>query len=77
VNEHVGFVVCPKCDLPWQDGQWACPYCHSSEPPAAVKAAGPAWMWWLLGAIALVAAGIDHAYGGHGLRTLQKWFPLD
>jgi len=73
MNEHVGFITCPNCDAPWNDEQWACPYCHNTEKPAAMRAPGPTWAWLLAGAVLFLAAAVDLSFGGHGCRTVLQW----
>lgn len=73
MNEHTGIIVCPNCKMLWQSDQWACSYCGSTEPPPAIKAPGPAWVWWLAAGVVLLAIAIDASYGGHGLRFVRNW----
>jgi hypothetical protein len=73
MNENVGFVTCPGCKMPWDDGQWACSYCGGTEVPAAHRAPGPAWMWWLIAAVFLIGAAIDLSLGGHVLHVVGGW----
>lgn len=78
MNEHIGFLTCPHCSMPWNDdGQWMCRYCGNTDRPAALRPAGPTWAWLLAGAFLLLGAAVDIALGGTVLRFLGKTFAAE
>lgn len=73
MNEHVGFLTCPRCQMPWDSEQLACA-CGETTKPAALRC-DPlvSWICAILAVVGVFAFLIDRNFGGHGWKLIQSW----